>query len=200
MRLAFVRESDIDHRGDAMTLFCDERPITEADFIALGETRERIELFDGSLFVTPAPTPRHQKIVQRLTATMDHSAEALGLQVLEAVNLRLRPNRITIPDLVIATADVDLDRLFLDAASIRLVGEITSPSNAAVDRVLKKHYYAEAGIPWYLLVEQETRTVCLFRLGDGGYLPHAVAPAGEVLELTEPITATIDLGRLLPPR
>ena len=202
MRLAFVRDFDLDHKGDAVTtaIFSDARPITEAEFLAIGETSERIELFDGSLHVSPNPIVRHQVISRWLANAMDDGADAAGLQALEAVNVRLRPNRIPIPDLVLASADIDLDNLVVDAGDVRLVCEITSPSNASVDKVLKKHWYAEAGIPWYLLIEHDTGIVRLHRLAGTTYSEHAAAKRGEVLELTEPVVATIDLAELLPPR
>jgi Uma2 family endonuclease len=181
-------------------IFREERPMTEADFFAIAESPDSVELFDGSLFVSPAPNLRHQKIAHRLAVALDKAAEAVNLQTLETVNLRLRPNRITIPDLVIITNEVDMERVMVDAEAVRLVCEITSPSNAAVDRVLKMHYYAEAGIPWYLLVAQDTGTVRLYRLTGSTYSEHAVAEPGQALQLTEPVAAVIEPAELLPPR
>lgn len=201
MRLAFVRESDLDHSGDAMTsaIFSDGRPMGEAEFLAIGETPERIELFDGSLHVTPAPTPRHQKVARRLANALDDAADAAGMQVLEAVNVRLRPDRIPIPDIVIAAADIDLDELVIDAGAVSLVSEILSPSNPATDKVTKMHFYAVAGIPWYLLVDPQSGILVLYRLTDGNYAEHATAKPGDPLLLTEPVVVAIDPAELLPP-
>ena len=200
MGLVFVRESDLDPTGDAMTsaIFSDGRPMSEQQFLALGETPERIELFDGSLHVTPAPTPRHQRMSFELAVVLRPAAQRAGLHTLEAVNVRLRPDRIPIPDLVI-TSDIDFDELVIDASAVRLVCEVISPSNAATDKVLKMHYYAAAGIPWYLLVEQDTGTLRLFELSGDKYVEHSSAKVGQTLEMTAPISVVIDPRELLPP-
>jgi Uma2 family endonuclease len=76
------------------------------------------------------------------------------------------------------------------------VREIVSPSNEATDRVLKMHYYADAKIPWYLLVEQDACTLSRYRIQGDAYREHAVAEFGQVLSLTEPIVAEIDTKAL----
>lgn len=174
-------------------------PWTEEEYLALGETPERVELFDGSLFVTPAPTPRHQNISGELRAALRGAARAAGLHVLEAVNVRLRPGRMPIPDLVI-TGDIDFDELVIDASAVKMVCEIISPSNASADKVLKMHYYANAGIGWYLLVEQDTGALHLYRLNGTHYVEHSVTKPGETLHLTEPVIADIRPEELLPRR
>ena len=200
MRLVFVRESDLDRKGDDMTtaIFSDGRPMSEQEFLNIGETPERIELFDGGLHVTPSPTPRHQMISRRLANALDAGAQAAGLQVLEAVNVRLAPSRIPIPDLAV-TGDIDLDELVIDARDVHLVCEILSPSNQATDKVLKMHYYAAAGIAWYLLVDPSARSLHLYRLAGKGYVEHAAGKEGDALRLIEPFVATLDPAVLLPP-
>ncbi|MFI5494929.1 Uma2 family endonuclease [Actinoplanes sp. NPDC051859] len=173
-------------------------PITEEDYLALGETPDRVELFDGSLHVTPAPTPRHQYISRRLANALEAGAEP-GRFVSEAINVRLQPGRIPIPDVVI-TEKIDFAALAVDAEAVLLVCEIVSPSNASADKVLKMHYYATAGIPWYLLVEQETGALHLHQLSNGAYVLRSVAQVGEVLRLTDPVVAEISPEDLLPPQ
>jgi Uma2 family endonuclease len=172
-------------------------PWTEEDYFQLGETDDRIELLDGSLIVSPAPSKRHQDLSWQLAYAFRSAARAVGLRVYEAVNVRLQTGRIPIPDVV--AADTDPDGATVEAAEVRLICEVVSPSNAAADRVLKMHLYAVAGIPWYLLAEQESGesvTLRLFRLEGEHYVEHAVAEAGEQLRMTEPFEVVLDPAAL----
>ncbi|GIJ40719.1 Uma2 family endonuclease [Micromonospora andamanensis] len=169
---------------------------TEDEYFGTGETNARFELLDGSLIVSPAPSKRHQLVSWSLVASLRPAAGSEGFLVFEAVNLRLGPNRIAIPDVVVA--DTDDEGSVVEAAEVALVCEIVSPGNAAADRVLKMQLYAIARIPWYLLVEQDgdTHALRLYRLDDGHYVEERVAKAGETLTLTDPFRWQVDPATL----
>jgi Uma2 family endonuclease len=175
-------------------------PWTEAEFLALGPTPDRIELIDGSLRVSPAPNSQHQNISSEMSAALHRPAQAADLRCLATINLRLGPRKIVIPDLTVGR----IGRLsnVTDASDVLLVSEILSPSNEAYDRVDKLRAYASAGIPWYLLAEPDLTdyrsiTLRLYRLDGAAYVEHAVATDGEVLKSDAPFAFAIDTAELL---
>ncbi|MFF0151362.1 Uma2 family endonuclease [Micromonospora sp. NPDC005203] len=151
-------------------------PWTESDYLALGETAQRIELLDGGLLIGPSPSVRHQVIVGGLAAALEPGCAAANRSLLPVINLRLNPN----PDLVVV-AEQNLTAACVPADAVLLVGEVSAPHTAAtIDRVLKPHLYAAAGVGWYLLVEQESLTVNLHQLAGAHYVERSTTRAAEV--------------------
>jgi Uma2 family endonuclease len=173
---------------------------TEAEYWALEETNSRIELVDGHLVVTPSADNAHQEIAHRLKNALAAAAGAAHLRVPLTPNLYLGPGRLVIPDLAVGRYPRSTTRN--SAKDTVVVIEVTSPSNASTHREEKMRLYAEAGIPWYLLLEPdfsdyESLTVHLLRLDGGRYVEHAVAKDGELLSSDEPFALSLDIGDLL---
>lgn len=176
-------------------------PWTEEDFLGLPIDR-RVELVDGSLLVSPAGRGVHQWLSSRLWARLMEFAPQ-DVTVLEAVNVRVAPGRILIPDLAVVRAP-DLTAVVYPAADVSLVVEIASPGNLAVDRALKPQLYAQAGVPLLLRIELEPTeleyiapTAILLELDGERYREVRRVPPGALTELREPFPVSFDLATLI---
>lgn len=181
----------------ADTLVSHAGPWTEEDYLALPESRSRIELLDGVLLVSPALAGRHQRIARRLSFALETAIPA-GLEVLDAINLRVGPERVFIPDIVVLR-EAGVDKTVYDAADALMVVEVASPSRPGIDRITKPAAYAKAGIPHYLLVESDDDTVVAtaYVLTPAGvYAEAARSNAQGLLELRQPYPVSLDLTKV----
>lgn len=171
-------------------------PWTEQDYLSLPESRSRIELLDGALLVSPAPAGPHQRLARRISFRLEEAATPAGNEVLDAINVRIAPGQIFIPDIVVLRK-AGLDKTIYESDDVLMTVEVASPSRPGIDRVTKPAAYAKAGIPHYLLIESEDGAVVgrAFALTPAGvYAESARSDANGVLELRQPFQLTLNLA------
>ncbi|MEV4895372.1 Uma2 family endonuclease [Nonomuraea sp. NPDC055795] len=170
-------------------------PFTVDDLLRFPDDGNRYELFDGSLLVSPAPTPLHQFSILRVVRLLEDAAPP-ALEPLSTVNLRVTERDCFIPDVVVVpTAAVEANELMFAPADILLAVEVVSPSTRARDRSTKPAVYAEAGIPTYWRIEPEALYV--YTLDEGSYAGPEVYKAGEIARLSAPYEVAFDPGDLV---
>jgi Uma2 family endonuclease len=170
------------------------REWTLEETLALPEDQgQRVELVDGALVVSPAPGIAHQRVAQRLQAALDKAVPA-GHELLPGINVVLGPRRLLIPDLAVTTLP-GIDATYCEGSDLLLAAEVMSHSSRVYDQALKRQLYADAAVPFFLLVDPATTPVSAtcFELAGDGY--REIAQAGDgTLALTRPFGVTVYLG------
>ena len=136
------------------------------------EDGNRYEVIDGKLYVTPAPTWRHQQASAVLSGYLWQyiHPRRLGRIVAAPIGVVLDEENGVQPDLVY----VSRERAgIISARGVEgapdLVIEVLSPGTATRDRGIKMRRYAAAGIPHYWIVAPETGALEAYRLTEDGY-------------------------------
>jgi len=129
--------------------------VGEAEFLALPESNQRIELVDGEVIVAPSPSFWHQELLTRIVLALrgwSATATEPATVVQAPLDVRFAPGRILQPDaMVFLRALPDDIGTPLDLVP-ELCVEVLS-SNRAHDRVTKRYLYAEAGVKEYWIVD-----------------------------------------------
>ncbi len=150
------------------------------DLIQLPVDGKRYELAEGELYVTPAPSPRHQWASSRLQRQLqDYFEERQIGRVFNApIDVVLTPEDAFQPDLVVVT-DLALVTERAIEGPPAIVVEILSPSSIAYDRLTKSRRYAALGVPHFWIVDIANRAFECYRNQHGAYHPIArVADGG----------------------
>ncbi|MEO3888930.1 Uma2 family endonuclease [Nonomuraea sp. B5E05] len=173
-------------------------PFTVDDLLRFPDDGNRYELFNGSLLVSPAPTPLHQRVITRLMIILQ-SAAPPELECLTTVNVGYSNENFYIPDLVVVPEAVsDGVDLMYSPGDLLLAIEVVSPSSKSVDRAVKVEAYAEAGIPLYWRVEpMEGPRIYVYELDGHSYAGPAVHKAGNMITLPAPFSVTFDPAQLM---
>jgi Uma2 family endonuclease len=178
--------------------------LTLEEFAALPEDNSRrYELQEGVLIVTPRAAPLHQKVAFNLMIALNDQLPT-GWDMLDDVEVVTQPGfptGVRVPDVIVTTADVvEANPPRLTADQVRLAIEIISPGSRKTDTMVKPHEYADAGIPYYWVIDPEPPvSLAAYHLaGDFGYQE---APAvTRTFRTIEPFPLSFDVAELTAPR
>ena len=170
---------------------------TVDDLETLPDDGLRYELLDGTLIVSPAPVPRHQRALLRLAILLTNSCPA-DHEVFVAP-LDWQPDRRTSlePDLLIVRKDRIGEKNITQTPAI--VIEVLSPGTARIDKMLKFSRYQEGGIEQYWIVDPRVPSIEVYRLEDGVYQLQAQSAAAATVQVTGPLTVTVVPQDLIEP-
>ena len=157
----------------------------------------RVEFVDeGVLLVMNPPGIGHRRIVRAIVDDAKRAYYTGASPINWAVDENFQWNlpdgsgRFYAPDIVFIDPGAETEDQ--EAASIALVVEVTSPSSPDTvlnDRATKPVQYAKAGVPLYLVVDQELSRWTLSGLAPGWQRYQVVADGGydEDIRLPEPL-------------
>ncbi|WP_144283698.1 Uma2 family endonuclease [Chryseobacterium echinoideorum] len=160
---------------------------TYADYL-MWKLKERVELFKGKILkMSPAPSPMHQKISQKINQALYSYFEKSPCELFYApFDVRL-PSKtgeiITVvqPDLcVICDRNKIDDKGCLGAPD--LIIEILSPGNSKKEMNLKFSLYEESGVSEYWVVDPSEKFILIYSLENGEYISRKPVADGEMLQ------------------
>lgn len=173
------------------------RALTLDDLQALPDDGRRYEIVDGSLIVSPPPSPWHQSVATVVQLELERAAPP-SLRVLAGgAGIGLRDDRFLVPDVIVVMADaVRRGAKLFDSSDVALVVEVVSPSNAVHDLVTKRAVYAAHGIDHYWIVDSRGEpSLIVLRRRDDIYAETACASTG-IVDIEEPFPLRIDVDAL----
>jgi Uma2 family endonuclease len=154
------------------------------------------ELIYGHLVMSPSPSTQHQRLVRRLSRTLENSTRNMGGEVLFApMDVYLSDDTVVQPDVLYVSSNRS-DRIQEQEinGAPDLVMEVASPSTSHLDVFDKKQLYEAHGVREYWIVDPDTKTVEVYRNTDDGFRQHTrLVDEGKVSStLLEDLTVSLE--------
>jgi Uma2 family endonuclease len=174
---------------------------TYSDLVSWPDDGRRYELYDGEVYVAPAPMPRHQialmEILGRLWRYAEHSG---GLVLAAPIDIVFDELNVLQPDIAYFSSSrrhhVQPDAV--TRVPPDLVVEVVSPSTVRNDLGRKKATFARFGVPEYWLVDPRVERIERYDLVDGRYVLTLAAETHESFTSTTLAGFRCDVASLFP--
>ena len=180
---------------EPMTVMPRDGEWTVDDLLDLPDDGLQYELADGVLLVTPAPRPRHQRVLGNLYVLL-RGLVPPELEVFMApLDFQPTRRRSLQPDLLVVRRE-DVGELNIERP-LMLAVEVLSPSTRAKDLLLKRGLYEDSGVASYWIVDPEEPSVLVLELRDGAYQELGRAVGQQSLTVTQPFPVAVTPGTLV---
>src|SRR5512133_2851364 len=139
-----------------------KRRWTADDLRELPDDGNRYEVIDGELFVTPAPSLRHQEAVAQMYMALAAylRTERVGHPFASPADVIFSPRRGVQPDVFVAPlVNGRRPERFEEVGRLLLAVEILSPATARADRVAKRMLFREQRVAEYWIVDLDARAI-----------------------------------------
>jgi Uma2 family endonuclease len=169
--------------------------LTYDDYAAIPSDGKIYQIMDGDVYVTPSPSPQHQRASKRLQRQLEEYFEASGrAEVFNApIDVILGDHDVSQPDLVVAAAS-SVTKRGIEAPPILIV-EVLSPSTENFDRQVKAQRFAKLGVPNYWILDPQSHRLECYRNDGGTYVLSVEAQQARV-PISDFPGLTIDLPSL----
>jgi Uma2 family endonuclease len=136
----------------------------------LPDDRNRYEVIDGELCVTPAPSAAHQRALGSLYIHLSSylRGQTWGEVLFAPADISFRDDMLVQPDLFVLPIDAGARRpgRWAEVRGLLLAVEVLSPSTARADRQLKRRLYQREGVGEYWIVDLDARVIERWRSTD----------------------------------
>jgi len=161
-----------------------DRGWTVDDLDALPDDGFRYELIDGTLLVTPAPVPGHQRAARSIFRILDCLCPPDSEVFFAPLDFQPDRRNSVEPDvLVVRREDVGVKCI---ERPLQLAVEVFSPTTRRRDQSLKRSVYEESGVASYWMFDPEVPSLLVCELVDGRYVDVAKAAGEEEILVERP--------------